>query len=161
MVFTFLLRKLKKENKNIKILFLGLDNAGKSTILEKYFQIKNTGPTFGYKKYELQDMTILDAGGQGIIRKYWRNYYENVDGVIYVYDLTDPRNFMAIFDELRADPVLSDAHFLLVGNKKDLVKGEIEMLDGVYDFDVAYVSAKSNDGVKEALDKFISKIKTE
>jgi len=45
-----LLRKLKKNDKEGKILVLGLDNAGKTTLLKKLSQenIEQTEPTQGF-----------------------------------------------------------------------------------------------------------------
>ena len=32
---------------------------------------------------------MWDIGGQQAIRPYWKNYYENTDGLVYVVDSSD------------------------------------------------------------------------
>ncbi|KAG0442527.1 ADP-ribosylation factor-like protein 2 [Dictyocoela muelleri] len=158
MVFSYLLKKIKSEKKEKRILFLGLDGAGKSTILEKLYGIKNTGPTFGFQIYEVENLTILDVGGQETIRKYWTNYYENVDGVIFVFDMSDGRDFLSLFEEIRQDYNLAGAKFLLLANKSDLV--ENDNLDDLkcLGVDVKKICAKKNEGLKEAINSFLLEI---
>ena len=86
-----LLRKLKKSNdKEAKILVLGLDNAGKTTLLKLLSQDdpKNTTPTQGFNvKTIISDaykLNVWDIGGQKEIRKYWENYFDNVDGLVKI-----------------------------------------------------------------------------
>jgi len=82
-----LLRKLKKNDKEAKLLVLGLDNAGKTTILKKLSQeeIKTT-PTQGLNiktlVHEDFRLNVWDIGGQKAIRQYWSNYFDNVDGLV-------------------------------------------------------------------------------
>lgn len=83
-----LLRKLKKNDKEAKILVLGLDNAGKTTLL-KFISSddpKKTSPTQGFNvKTIITDaykLNVWDIGGQKEIRKYWENYFDNVDGLV-------------------------------------------------------------------------------
>ena len=82
-----LLRKLKKNDKEAKLLVLGLDNAGKTTILKKLSQeeIKPT-PTQGFNiktlVHEDFRLNVWDIGGQKAIRQYWNNYFDNVDGLV-------------------------------------------------------------------------------
>lgn len=85
-----LLRKLKRGDKEAKILVLGLDNAGKTTLLKhlSHEEPSNTEPTYGFNvKTVVQDtlkLNIWDIGGQKVIRQYWENYYDNVDGIVRV-----------------------------------------------------------------------------
>lgn len=90
-----LLRKLQKNDKDAKILVLGLDNAGKTTLL-KYLSSENpeqTTPTQGFNvKTIVRDsfkLNVWDIGGQSEIRKYWENYYDNCDGLVFVVDSVD------------------------------------------------------------------------
>ena len=83
-----LLRKLKKNDKEAKLLVLGLDNAGKTTILKKLSQeeYKQTTPTQGFNiktlVHEDFRLNVWDIGGQKAIRQYWNNYFDNVDGLV-------------------------------------------------------------------------------
>ena len=79
----------------MRILILGLDNAGKTTILKKFNgeDINEISPTVGFsiktlyfKHYKL---SVWDIGGQVSIRTYWRNFFESTDGLIWVVDSSD------------------------------------------------------------------------
>ena len=71
------------DGKDKKILFLGLDNAGKTTLLFKIKddEFKETVPTVGLNveqiKYRDMTLTLWDVGGQA--RKLWKHYYDKVD----------------------------------------------------------------------------------
>lgn len=83
----------EKSSKDIKILVLGLDNAGKSTLIGTYLNNKTIEPpTFGYKILTKQhgdySLNILDIGGQRILKKYWNNYFEGTDAIAFVVDCT-------------------------------------------------------------------------
>ena len=78
--------------KKANLLMLGLDSAGKTTLLYKLKldKILQTIPTVGFNvesiKYKSLNMTMWDIGGQEKIRPLWRHYYDNVDGVIFILD---------------------------------------------------------------------------
>ncbi|RWS15897.1 hypothetical protein B4U79_11430, partial [Dinothrombium tinctorium] len=95
-----LLRKLKTTpNREVRILLLGLDNAGKTTILKKMASedISHITPTQGFNIKSVQSagfkLNVWDIGGQRKIRPYWRNYFENTDILIYVIDSSDRKRF--------------------------------------------------------------------
>jgi GTPase SAR1 family protein len=85
-----LLRKLKKDDSEARILVLGLDNGGKTTILKKLSEedISHIMPTQGFNVKSLQvdgfKLNMWDIGGQKTIRPYWRNYYEQTDALVGV-----------------------------------------------------------------------------
>ena len=78
-----LLRRLRRSEKELRILVLGLDNSGKTSILKRLTaeEISEIKPTQGFNiKTVTQEgfkMNVWDIGGQKTIRPYWRNYYEN------------------------------------------------------------------------------------
>merc|ERR1719389_1370584 len=90
-----LLRKLKRDEKEARILVLGLDNAGKTTILKAMGEedISTIMPTQGFNIKSLsQDgfkLNVWDIGGQREIRPYGRNYYDQTDALVYVVDAAD------------------------------------------------------------------------
>merc|ERR1719389_825353 len=90
-----LLRKLKRDEKEARILVLGLDNSGKTTILKAMSEedISTIMPTQGFNIKSLsQDgfkLNVWDIGGQREIRPYWRNYYDQTDALVYVVDSAD------------------------------------------------------------------------
>lgn len=112
-----------------KILMLGLDGAGKTTILYslKLGNIVNTVPTLGFNverlNYHNISFIVWDAGGQEKIRPLWRYYYQNTQGLIFVIDSSDigriedaSNEFQRLLDEDQ----LRDADILIFANKKDL-----------------------------------------
>lgn len=79
----------------VRVLILGLDNAGKTTILYKLQmgEVVTTVPTIGFNvetvQYKNVRFQVWDLGGQTSIRPYWRCYYQNTNAVIYVIDSAD------------------------------------------------------------------------
>lgn len=75
--------------------YRGLDNAGKTTILNRINgeDISKISPTLGFNIKTLEHgaykLNIWDVGGQKSIRSYWRNYFEQTDGLIWVVDSAD------------------------------------------------------------------------
>ncbi|NXR07106.1 ARL1 protein, partial [Semnornis frantzii] len=76
--------------REMRILILGLDGAGKTTILYRLQvgEVVTTIPTIGFNvetvTYKNLKFQVWDLGGQTSIRPYWRCYYSNTDAVIYV-----------------------------------------------------------------------------
>ncbi|KAL3900375.1 MAG: hypothetical protein SGCHY_001383 [Lobulomycetales sp.] len=124
------LKKLKRQDKEVRILLLGLDNAGKTSILKRLADedVTNIRPTQGFNiKSVSQDgfkMNVWDIGGQASIRPYWRNYYESTDILIYVIDSSDRRRLEETGIELHAlleEPKLHSVPLLVFANKQDLM----------------------------------------
>ncbi|KAJ3295425.1 ADP-ribosylation factor-like protein 2 [Borealophlyctis nickersoniae] len=124
------LKKLKAKEKEIRLLMLGLDNAGKTTILKRINgeDISSISPTLGFniKTLEHNDykLNIWDVGGQKSIRSYWRNYFEQTDGLVWVVDSADrPDRMEDCRKELAAllkEERLAGASLLIFANKQDL-----------------------------------------
>merc|ERR1712203_60692 len=81
--------------KEMRILMVGLDAAGKTTILYKLKlgEVVTTIPTIGFNvetvEYKNISFNVWDVGGQDKIRKLWRYYYANTQGLIFVVDSND------------------------------------------------------------------------
>mmetsp|Transcript_29513 Transcript_29513/g.50624 ORF Transcript_29513/g.50624 Transcript_29513/m.50624 type:complete len:184 (-) Transcript_29513:166-717(-) len=117
-------------SKEVRILILGLDNAGKTTIL---YRLQNdseeniqTIPTIGFNVEVLQykniKFQVWDLGGQTSIRPYWRCYYPNTDAIIFVVDSCDVDRLGIAKQELMAmleEEELKDAILLVFANKQD------------------------------------------
>lgn len=124
-----LLRKLKKSDKEAKILVLGLDMAGKTTLLKflsSEAPAKMEEPTKGFNvKTICKDgfkLNVWDIGGQRAIRTYWDNYYKDTDGLVFVVDSSDDERLTEttdVFKQLLAEPLLSKVPILVFANKQD------------------------------------------
>mmetsp|Transcript_20392 Transcript_20392/g.23110 ORF Transcript_20392/g.23110 Transcript_20392/m.23110 type:complete len:178 (+) Transcript_20392:208-741(+) len=115
--------------KDFHMCMLGLDAAGKSTILYKMKlnELVHTIPTVGFNveslKYKNLDFTIWDIGGQDKIRSLWRYYYNQNDAIIFVIDSDDELRLDIAADELNTllnEPQLAESKLLVFANKQDL-----------------------------------------
>merc|ERR1719159_2117209 len=112
-----------------RILMVGLDAAGKTTILYrlKLGEVTATIPTIGFNvetvEYKNIKFTVWDIGGQDKIRKLWRHYYRGTHGAIFVVDSSDRDRIEDARDELTKmldEDEMSDAALLVIANKQDL-----------------------------------------
>ncbi|XP_006876183.1 PREDICTED: ADP-ribosylation factor 1 isoform X2 [Elephantulus edwardii] len=104
--------------KEMRILMVGLDAAGKTTILYKLKlgEIVTTIPTIGFNvetvEYKNISFTVWDVGGQDKIRPLWRHYFQNTQGLIFVVDSNDRERVNEAREELMrmlAEDELRDA----------------------------------------------------
>ncbi|MEQ2165763.1 ADP-ribosylation factor, Arf Arf6, partial [Goodea atripinnis] len=116
-------------NKEMRILMLGLDAAGKTTILYKLKlgQSVTTIPTVGFNvetvTYKNVKFNVWDVGGQDKIRPLWRHYYTGTQGLIFVVDCADRDRIDEARQELHRiinDREMRDAIILIFANKQDL-----------------------------------------
>ena len=156
--------------KEVKILMLGLDAAGKTTIL---YQLKmgetvKTIPTNGFFietiDYKNFKFIIWDVGGQDKIKVTWKHFYKNTDGLIFVVDSNDRDRIDEAAEELKkllAEEQLKDCPVLVLANKQDLngalSPGEVTKRLGMEDLIgrtwlVQGTSATTGKGFKEGLD---------
>ncbi|KAJ3107823.1 hypothetical protein HDU97_003171 [Phlyctochytrium planicorne] len=122
-------KKLASAKTNVRILILGLDNAGKTSIL---YQLKlhtqvETLPTVGFNvetvRHKNLQLQMWDCGGQQGIRPLWRHYFHSTNGLIFVVDSSDKDRMGEAKDELHRiydNPEMSKCPLLVIANKRDL-----------------------------------------
>ncbi|EAT84442.1 hypothetical protein HBI56_111660 [Parastagonospora nodorum] len=162
--------------KETRILILGLDNAGKTTLLYrlKIGEVVTTIPTIGFNvesvTYNKLNFNVWDLGGQTSIRPYWRCYYANTAAVIFVIDSTDIDRLTTASEELRAmlnEEELRDAALLVFANKQDQpgAKGAGEISEALRlgelkdrNWSIVACSAVDGTGVTEGMDWLSSNV---
>ena len=116
--------------KEFKVCLVGLDNAGKTTMLMLLHLgdiLPKTQPTIGSNVEEIIHknikLTVWDLGGQESLRSSWNTYYTNANAIILMIDSTDIERLDIIKDELwklLSNKLLTDAKILVYANKQDL-----------------------------------------
>ncbi|PRT56444.1 ADP-ribosylation factor-like protein 3 [Wickerhamiella sorbophila] len=122
------------------VLIMGLDNAGKTTLLEQLkFRYKVGGeqatvdlsgarlvPTVGQNVARIQvnkvNLKIWDVGGQESLRNMWESYYEDAHVVVFVVDSTDRARIEECrdtLDKVVSSDVLEGTPVLMLANKQD------------------------------------------
>ncbi|THU99586.1 ADP-ribosylation facter [Dendrothele bispora CBS 962.96] len=164
-------------NREMRILMVGLDAAGKTTILYKLKlgEVITTIPTVGFNverlEYKNIMFTVWDVGGQGLIRRLWQHYYQGVEGIIFVVDANDRDRIADAREEILQmmnDDQLRHACLLVWANKQDLPQAMnvSELTDklGLHalrdrDWYVQAACATSGDGLYEGLDWLSKNVK--
>ncbi|XP_069826095.1 ADP-ribosylation factor-like protein 11 [Dendropsophus ebraccatus] len=116
--------------KQSRVVMLGLDFSGKSTILYKLKmnQTVETFPTVGFNVESLEIaknvfVTVWDVGGQDKLRSNWKEYLEDTDVLIFVVDSTDTFRIQDATAELLTilnNENMAGVPFLILANKQDL-----------------------------------------
>ncbi|KAH0278888.1 ARF/SAR superfamily, partial [Aureobasidium melanogenum] len=124
-----ILRKARLKDKEMRILMLGLDNSGKTSIVKNIMgeDINTVSPTLGFIiktiDYDGYKLNIWDVGGQKTLRTYWKNYFEKTDTLIWVVDGTDRERIDDCRQELEGlllQERLMGASLLVFMNKSDV-----------------------------------------
>jgi len=121
---------------DIHVLVIGLDHAGKSTLLEHiktvYSRVQGLPPdkitptigmNLGKFKHKGTQVVIWDLGGQLKMRAIWERYYDEAQSVVFVVDAADPARLheaKAAYDAACASPALQDVPIMIFANKQDL-----------------------------------------
>ncbi|RYR58992.1 hypothetical protein Ahy_A05g024842 isoform B [Arachis hypogaea] len=149
-------------NSEMRVVMLGLDAAGKTTILYKLHigevlsTVPTIGPSFHKVQYKNVIFTVWDVGGQEKLRPLWKHYFNNTDGLIYVVDSLDRERIGQAKQEFQVktnigsislcasdkaiinDPFMLNSVILVFANKQDLrgAMTPMEVCEGLGLFDL-------------------------
>lgn len=124
-----LFKSLFESPKPVQVLMLGLDAAGKTTVLYKLKlgDVVTTIPTIGFNletlEYKSLKFNVWDIGGQHRVRALWKHYFQNTSGIIYVVDSNDTSRIGEAAEELQnllQEDQLAKVPVLVFANKQDM-----------------------------------------
>ena len=154
---------------NIQILLLGDSSVGKTSLLMRYINnefkenmISTIGMDIHKKKIKISNKDVLlhlvDITGQERFKSVAKNYYRDVDGIIFIFDVTNKDSFIHIKDWIKdAQTYDTDFDYIIVGNKIDLneiIEVNEENVKSTYK-NAQYIetSSKIGTGINEAFEE--------
>ena len=178
MGLTGLLRKVKIREHEIKILFIGLENSGKSSIINVFLEkpLDEITPTQGFNIFNIKkndySISIWDITGAQATRSSWHSFFDGCDGIVFVIDGSDKTRFEEAKKELDAALAKDRANaftWLVLVNKQDLPGCALAQdISGAFNIhqhsqkrlNVMECSAIKREGVVEAMNWLLNDIVT-
>lgn len=175
------IRKQKLKDLEIRVLVLGLDNAGKTTILNQTMgrDVTKVAPTMGFQILSFPwygyNINAWDVGGQTTLRSFWGNYFDKLDVVVWVIDGTCLERLPELYTELREKVIQQDhlagTYFCVIINKIDMVslQDRVPLLEAVTSalrlqeeiprdkYIITMTSGLTGEGLREVMDWVVSK----
>jgi GTP-binding protein SAR1 len=122
-------------SKTGKVVLLGLDNAGKTTLVHMLRDnvlvqhMPTQKPTM--ETFTLGGLTfnLFDLGGHAIARRQWADYCSTADAIVFLIDASEPERFpeaKTALDSLFTDDTLRQTPLLILANKIDLPRSASE-----------------------------------
>lgn len=139
--FPFVRRK-QRNNKEVYLVILGLDNAGKTTTTRSIKGVSSdlVAPTIGFDRIEFAidrfNVNLYDLGGGRTIRDIWQTYFAEVHGVIFVVDSSAPDRLEEchnVLNKIFSHPSICGKPVLLLANKQDIEEAmdEADLIDAL------------------------------
>ena len=116
----------------VQVLMLGLDQAGKSSVLARLAgeEVRSLTPTRGFSIHMLNiagssqpTFKVWDLGGGHDVRHYWPAYYSRAQAIVFVVDATDRLRLhetSVVLQQLLDEESLLGLPLLLFANKQDM-----------------------------------------
>ena len=155
----------------VRVLILGLDFAGKTTILYRLSldqAVTQVAPTVAFNLETVEvgnlKLNIWDLGGQIQLRPFWRLYYKGTSGIVFVIDSGDRKRIDLCAEQLSGllhEEELKGVPIVVMANKQDLQDAmkaeEISQklgLSGIKDraWTIIPASALKGEGIKESFE---------
>lgn len=127
----------RPKSKSVNIAWLGLDFAGKTTLIRRVTEglfKQDTKRTLGLNidEYEIDKRFKLicwDIGGQEVFREHlWETYIKDSAGIIFVVDSSTPERFPEVKQEfwrwVIENPDIKNIPILILANKQDLPQAQ-------------------------------------
>jgi len=144
--------------KNIFILVIGMDGAGKSTFIStlKGNYRSPCRPTLGFcptvMTYEEKcTVNFYDIGGGDKIRGIWKNYFHDVHGIIYVFDVCSAtekfEESIVIARQALGNKLLRDKPLLFICNRK--CETEFRHSDFIHESVLGKINSNSTTSIHE------------
>lgn len=176
-----IVRKQKLKDNEVRVLVLGLDNSGKTTIITRLMDqdTSEVFPTIGFQIHTFQwrgfNINAWDVGGQTTLRGFWSNYFDKLDVIIWVIDSSSMERLTELYQELREKVIQQDqlvgTYFCVLINKIDLLDSRLQQLvkDAVErclrlldelpreKYTIQLVSGITGEGLAETMEWIVSK----
>ena len=136
--------------------------------------VNEVSPTLGFNiksmEYLGYQLNLWDVGGQKTLRSYWKNYFEQTDGLIWVVDSSDRRRIAECGSEMHQilqEERLAGASLLVFANKQDVAGAlstdqiaEVLRLQHIANrhWEIVACSAKQGDGVASGFDWIVKDV---
>ena len=146
-----------------KVILLGESSVGKTSILHRFIGQKfaesyrcTVGVEFKIKSilldpYTIAELKIWDTCGEEKFRSVTRQYYNDANGIVLLFDLNDRNSYNALPNWLKDIKNYSpkNAAIIIVGNKSDLERkvSENEILYFTQNEDISYIEVSAKSGV--------------
>ncbi|XP_077462374.1 ADP-ribosylation factor-like protein 11 isoform X2 [Stigmatopora argus] len=121
---------LVQSSKSPQVILMGLDSAGKTTLLSQLLtgKVVDTSPTIGFNVGTIDldkrtSMTIWDVGGQKSMRPNWRFYLDDCKALVFVVDCSDPSRMpeaQRVLKKVLSEEKLRGIPLMVLANKVDL-----------------------------------------
>jgi len=175
-----ILVKLGLKSKKSSLLVIGLDNGGKTTIINNLKADKQENsevtPTVGFTvetfKLNKVKMTVMDMSGQAKYQKLWKCYYNDAKALMFVIDAADSSRFeeaKTVLCDVFADESIRKLPLLVFANKSDLpeacqaveVSEKIDLIGTLHAQRAWHIQASSaitGEGVEEGMKWLLSRV---
>ena len=163
---------MSKPELKFKLIIVGDQAVGKTCMLLKYVDnnfpethlatigVEYKNKTIETNKYKV-NLQIWDTAGQERFKAITKSFFQNTNGIIFVYDITKRETFQGVKDWIKDSEIYGKYSRILVGNKTDLNEQRKVKFDELKEFglkkkiEVIETSAKNGTNINEVFQKVV------